>query len=119
MTLAQDLQPTINDAINEFGTVATFRSIQHGVRVIGSGSSDVITETSIKCIPSSYSALEIGNGIATETDIKILVDGADFSTPPTQDSEIQLLNVIYKIGRVETTLLQGIKLIYVIKLLGN
>lgn len=120
MSLATDLKTDITAAIAEFGTAATFRSIAHGARVIGSGSApDVITESSIKVIPSSYSAFEIGNGVATETDIKILADGADFSTPPTHDDQIELLGVIYVIGRVETSILQGTKLIYTIKLRGN
>jgi len=119
MSIATDLQGDITAALNDFGTVATFRSIAHGVRVIGSGSVDVVTETSIKVVPDSYSAFDIGNGVATESDIKIIVDGADFTTPPTQDDEVELLGVIYKIGRVETTILQGTKLIYTIKLRGN
>ena len=119
MSIATDLQPVILDAITEFGTTATFRSIAYGARVIGSASVDVVTETTVKVLPDSYSAHEIGNGVAGETDIKVLAAGDSFDTPPTTDDEITLLDVTYKIGRVEQTIFQGERLLYVIKLLGN
>ena len=119
MSIATDAQPDIASALSDFGTDATFRSIVHGARVIGSGSADVVTETTIKVVPTSYSAHEIGNGVATETDIKIIVAGDAISSPPKIDDEVILLDVTYKIGRVEQTIFQGTRLLYTIKLLGN
>ena len=74
-----------------------------------------MSETSVKVVQAEYSAHELGNGIATETDVKLLVAGSGVTVVPKLDDEIIVGGTTLRITRVTRVNLQGTTLLYTLR----